>query len=144
MPRALRLSVRFHDGRYHGRPEWPPSPARLFQALLAGAAKGNALSADDRDALSWLERLDRPIIAAPATRTGRAFTNYVPNNHDFLVNNAALERIGIVNADKFIKPFLFDARIPLVYAWRFDRGDEHARRVCEMAKRLYQLGRGVD
>ncbi|WP_409194161.1 type I-U CRISPR-associated protein Csb2, partial [Accumulibacter sp.] len=40
MPRALLIAVRFHDGRFHGRPEWPPSPARLFQALVAAAATG--------------------------------------------------------------------------------------------------------
>src|ERR1700730_13175967 len=36
------LSVTFHDCRFHGRrdngePEWPPSPLRLFQSLVAAA-----------------------------------------------------------------------------------------------------------
>lgn len=31
---GLCISVTFLTGRYHGE-EWPPSPARLFQALVA-------------------------------------------------------------------------------------------------------------
>ena len=41
--RYALISVTFLDPVFHGRadgeePEWPPSPLRLFQALLAGAA----------------------------------------------------------------------------------------------------------
>jgi CRISPR-associated protein Csb2 len=77
---SLVVSVRFHDGRYHGRPEWPPSPARLFQALVAGAAQGDMLVEEDRRAFAWLEVLEAPIIAAPPMRAGQHFTNFVPNN----------------------------------------------------------------
>jgi CRISPR-associated protein Csb1 len=38
MPGVLLIAVHFHDGRYHGAGDWPPAPARLFQALVAGAA----------------------------------------------------------------------------------------------------------
>ena len=79
MPRLL-ISVRFHDGRYHGRLDWPPSPARLFQALVAGAAQGQMLTEEDRRALLWFETLDPPEIAAPPMRAGQGFRNYVPNN----------------------------------------------------------------
>ena len=143
MPRALVLCVRFHDGRYHGQREWPPSPARLFQALVAGAAKGNALDKDDREALVWLEQLAPPIIAAPAVRAGNGFRNYVPNN-DLDTVGGDPRRVSEIRAPKFIKPLLFDARMPLLYAWQFDRGEEHAERLCEIAERLYQLGRGID
>ena len=78
--RSLVISVRFDDGRYHGRPDWPPSPARLFQALVAGAANGEMLAIANRSALAWLELLEAPVIAAPAMRLGQGFTNYVPNN----------------------------------------------------------------
>ena len=154
--RALLLFVRFHDGRYHGldrsrRPEWPPSPARLFQALVSAAAQGQALGKQDTDALQWLEELSgeiseasAPVIAAPSVRNTRGFINYVPNNNDMAVRDGALQRIGKANTDKLIKPFLFDARVPLLYAWQFEQGDEHARTICAMAERLHQLGRGVD
>src|SRR3972149_10404087 len=93
MLRALLLSVRFHDGRYHGldtsgRPEWPPSPARLFQALVAGAARGNTLCNRDTDALHWLEELSKgyaPVIAAPSARIGKGLINSVQNNHQVVV-----------------------------------------------------------
>ena len=32
---TLRLEVQWPDGRYHGV-EWPPSPWRVYQALVAG------------------------------------------------------------------------------------------------------------
>jgi CRISPR-associated protein Csb2 len=40
MPSYLCLSAIFLDAEFHGRrdggePEWPPSPLRLFQALVA-------------------------------------------------------------------------------------------------------------
>ena len=65
MPRLL-ISVRFHDGRYHGHLDWPPSPARLFQALVAGVAQGDMLTDEDRRAFIWLEALEPPAIARPA------------------------------------------------------------------------------
>jgi CRISPR-associated protein Csb2 len=40
MPLNLVITIHLHDGRYHGMGEWRPSPARLFQALVAGAAQG--------------------------------------------------------------------------------------------------------
>ena len=52
--RALVVTVRLHAGRYHGEPEWPPSPARLFQALVAGSAKRSTLDDEDVRALTWL------------------------------------------------------------------------------------------
>jgi CRISPR-associated protein Csb2 len=143
MPRALFLSVHFHDGRYHGRPEWPPSPARLFQALLAGAASGKTLSNEDRAALAWLEQREPPVIAAPAKRDGGGFISYVPNNDLDSVGRDP-HRVAEIRVGKLIKPSLFDTRIGLLYGWTFDDGQEHARRLCEVAKRLYQLGRGVD
>jgi len=143
MRRALLLSVRFQDGRYHGHPEWPPSPARLFQALLAGAARGRRLAAGDRDALCWMEMLAPPIIAAPAMRYGRGFINYVPNN-DLDSVGGDPGRISEIRAGKFIKPLLFDPTTTLLYAWEFEEGEAQATRICGIAEQLYQLGRGVD
>src|SRR5581483_6685460 len=62
---ALAIYVRLHDGRYHGRGDWPPSPARLFQALVAGAGLSGPLQEKEREALRWLEALPAPIIADP-------------------------------------------------------------------------------
>ncbi len=150
---ALLLTVRFHDGRYHGLRDWPPSPARLFQALVAGAARGEALDPDDGNALAWLEsiadatgRPQAPVIAAPAARSGQGFTTFVPNN-DLDAVGGDPRRVAEIKAGKQIKPILFDADVPLLYLWTFpdDPGArDHAHRVCAIAERLYQLGRGVD
>lgn len=140
---ALLISVRFHDGRYHGTGNWPPAPARLFQALVAAAAQPSLDSA--RAALKCLEKLDAPVIAAPRKVDGQPnFKLFVPNN-DLDAYGGDIRRIAKVRtATKKIKPRLFDASVPLIYIWRFDGDDAHAKRIREIADGLYQLGRGVD
>lgn len=139
---ALLISVRFHDGRYHGAGNWPPAPSRLFQALVAAAAQPGLDSA--RDALNWLERLDAPVIAAPAEHDGQHVSLFVPNN-DLDAFGGDIRKIAKVRtATKKIKPRLFDASVPLIYVWRFDGDDTLAKCVCSIADSLYQLGRGVD
>jgi CRISPR-associated protein Csb2 len=82
----LLLTVRFLDDRYHGLvadagpPEWPPSPFRLFCALVAGLARRGALEGDAGKALTCLQTLDPPIIIAPKAKKGQAIRRYVPNN----------------------------------------------------------------
>ena len=144
MPRALFISVRFHDGRYHGTGDWPPSPARLFQALVAAAANP-VLDDTSREALKWLEKLVAPVIAAPQKTDGQPdFKLFVPNN-DLDAKGGDIRRIGEVRgAVKFIRPRLFDVSVPLVYVWHFDGDDSYGRAICNIADGLYQLGRGVD
>lgn len=146
MDRALLISIRFGEGRYHGLPEWPPGPARLFQAAVAAAANGRELAAKFRAALGWLETLDPPAIAAPVVRDGNGFKNYVPNN-DLDAVGGDPSRIAAIRTPKWIKPRLFDAEAPLLYVWAFAAGEENERNaqlMCSIAERLYQLGRGVD
>ena len=145
MPHLL-ISVRFHDGRYHGRGDWPPSPARLFQALVAGAARGEKLDPEDLQALAWLETLEPPAIAAPPARVGQGFRSFVPNN-DLDAVGGDPRRVGEIRAPKLIRPVLFDAEMPLLYAWTFEDAADartHAEGICTVAERMYQLGRGVD
>lgn len=145
MTRALFISVRFHDGRYHGAGDWPPSPARLFQALAAAAALPG-LGTDKRHAFKWLEKLSAPTIAAPPKHTGQHVSMYVPNNDmDASKVGGDLRKIGkIRTATKHIRPLLFDATVPLLYIWRFDGDESQAKCICDIASGLYQLGRGVD
>ena len=162
MPCALLLSIRFHDGRYHGEcsaglDTWPPAPARVFQALVAGVARGATLAVEDKAALTWLEALEAPMIATPAVRTGQAFKNFVPNNDldavggspDKIIkkNGKKGPAISFIRTPKNIRPYLFNAEIPLLFIWTFAGGasdENHARTVYKMTERLYQLGRGVD
>lgn len=146
MLNTLLISVCFHDGRYHGNGDWPPSPARLFQALVAGAARAENLSEDAVEALEWLESLEAPAIAAPSSYAGQPFKNFVPNN-DLDAVGGDPAQIGEIRAGKIIRPRTFDAAVPLVYAWTFERGadaERYAHTICEIADKLYQFGRGVD
>src|SRR4051812_10293479 len=99
MERILLISVRFHDGRYHGTADWPPSPARLFQALVAGIGQEGPLNDNMSRPLEWLEELAPPVIAAPHMVEGRAMTNFVPNNELDAVGGDP-SRIGAIRSAK--------------------------------------------
>ncbi len=146
MPGILLISVRFHEGRYHGAGDWPPSPARLFQALIAGAGLQGPLLVEQVSALKWLETMPPPTIAAPTTRKGQLVGIFVPNN-DLDAVGGDPRRVGSIRTKKEIRPMLFAADQPLLYAWAFrDEFDQRklATVICQLAERVYQLGRGVD
>ena len=150
MMQSLVISVRFHDGRYHGQEDgfdehrgWPPSPGRLFQALVAGAAKGAVIPVQDQRALRWLEALAPPSIAAPPARQGRSVPNFVPNN-DLDTKGGDPSQLADIRVGKQWRPHFFDAEQPILYLWDFDLPSADAQRVCDIAARLYQLGRGLD
>ena len=150
MTASLLITVRFHEGRYHGQDDrfngvdgWPPSPGRLFQALVAGAAWGARFLAEDELALKWLEHLDPPRIAAPATRRGRAVKLFVPNN-DLDSVGGDPERVSEIRVGKQWRSCFFDPHEPVLYVWDFESGSAEATRICAIAERLYQLGRGID
>ena len=146
MPRVLVFCVRLHEGRYHGAGDWPPSPARLFQALIAGAGTRGPLRTEQVSALQWLECCDPPVIAAPPTSTGQSMQNFVPNN-DLDAIGGDPKSIGAIRTKKVIRPRLFDATIPFYYGWPLGEYSEAVNqldRLCRLADALYQFGRGVD
>lgn len=146
MSNILLITVRFHEGRYHGTGDWPPSPARLFQALIAGAGLHGPIQADQVEALEWLETMPPPLVAAPLAKKGQVVGNYVPNNDlDSVGGNP--RRIGSIRAKKEIRPQLFADESHFLYAWplRDDpEKDRHCTVLGQLAEQLYQLGRGVD
>jgi CRISPR-associated protein Csb2 len=144
--RSLLIEVRLLNGRYHGVSEWPPAPFRLFQALVAGAYGGRWRTEpeDEKDAaFRWLEALAPPHIGVPAKMDLRATTYYVPNN-DIDAVDADPRRVPEIRSGKLMRAMLITSEEPLVYAWPFDTGEEHARRLCILADRLHTLGHGVD
>lgn len=148
MQRVLIITVRFHDARYHGAGDWPPSPARLFQALVAGIGQDGPLGADASKPLEWLEALAPPVIAAPQMTIGMTIPmHFVPNN-DLDAHGGQASKLGKTRtAFKVWKPKLFNQEAIFLYAWHFDDTEAsipHAERICEYAERLYQLGRGID
>jgi len=133
------------EGRYHGEPEWPPAPARVFQALVAGGSHSGDIDADMAVALRWLESLHPPRIAAPRPCSGQRLNLYVPNN-DLDAHGGDPGCVATIRTDKTVRPRIFDGDIPLVYAWSLpELTDETCLvRICDLALDLYQLGRGVD
>lgn len=143
---ALLIEVRLLTGRYHGAGDWPPSPFRLFQALVAGAYGGRWAAEDraDKDAaFRWLESLPPPVIAAPAHRPGRAVVHYVPNN-DLDAKAGDPSRTSEIRAPKRRQPVLLEDEQPILYVWPVAGGSPHAARIAELAERLHTLGHGID
>lgn len=140
---ALVLSVRLLDGHYYGAGDWPPSPFRLFQALVAAAHAGRAATDAELAALRWLENQPPPIIAVPKAREAANTTYYVPRNGaDAFGGNLA--RAAQKRDPKFCRPHLFNENIPFLYVWNFDTEADHAETLARLADLLYQFGRGVD
>lgn len=142
MTSHLAVTVRLHEPRWHGLPEWPPAPARLFQALVAGAADRLAEPAVQA-AFRWLEALEPPTVVAPRQIEGRSVTYFVPNN-DLDAKGGDPERVPEIRAGKVVRPRFLQADVPFVYLWTFHDGAEHADRFTELAGGLYQFGRGDD
>ncbi|HJT75894.1 MAG TPA: type I-U CRISPR-associated protein Csb2, partial [Gemmataceae bacterium] len=96
MSSYLCLSLLFLDSEFHGRrdgdqPEWPPSPLRVFQALVAAAAARwgeQQWTAYAAPALKWLAEQPPPRIVAPPGSVGAAYRLSVPNNAMDVVGRA--------------------------------------------------------
>lgn len=143
MTRYLLLSIRFLDDRYHGltdsseRPEWPPSPFRVFQALIAGNARGPTIAEPLRNALRWLESLEPPDICAPETHAGQVRLTYVLNNVSSRSRTPKTIRPTLLNGDRLVQ-----------YAWKFDASDadslKYAETLNSAARHINALGWGID
>jgi CRISPR-associated protein Csb2 len=147
MIRFLVLSIRFLDDRYHGltdhgeKAEWPPSPFRLFQAIVAGNARGTVLPDGIKAALKWLEGLDNPpLIVAPVATEGLERLTYVINNYSHKDANS--------RAPKTIRPMLLNGDRHLQYAWSFDADAvdamTHAKAIISATRHIRCLGWGID
>jgi CRISPR-associated protein Csb2 len=143
---ALILHIRLHDGRYHGEGDWPPSPARLFQALVAGAGLGSQIKEDEITALKWMEEQDPPIIGAPhARRADQRVLLYMPNNDSDRIEGDPARIAAIRTDTKTFQPYFFDPNIEFLYIWKVEETDQKkAETVLSLAERLYQFGRGID
>ena len=152
----LRIDVIFPNRRYHGRSsenlsdekiEHPPSPTRLFQALIAASHTGiyGHIHTAARDkALRWLEMLPPPSIKAPpAIETGKGVTNYVPNNDNGKKENP-LEHVR--TAKSFLS-IAFTGEARLTYVWNFDptaESRDSAEVICAMTQLITHLGQHQD
>lgn len=154
MNRYLVLSFRFLTPWFHGRgnedhPEWPPSPLRVFQALVAASARAGTL-ASSRRALACLERLPAPLIVAPAaTASTTGYRLSVPHNAMDIVGrqwagggegNAAEHRTM-----KSVRPSILPEDAVVHYAWTLP--DDEMSQVGPLiaaARNAVALGWGQD
>lgn len=152
MGRHLVLSFRFLSPWFHGRgdegaPEWPPSPLRAFQAVVAAAARAGTLEST-RSALTWLERRPAPLIIAPeGVGSSVGYCLSVPHNQLDLVGkqwdrgkegDAAKHRTM-----KNVRPYRLPEDAVVHYAWQLD-DDASVAPLIAAARGVVALGWGVD
>ena len=165
MPSSFHLTVRFLDPvpAFHGRgdggePEWPPSPLRLFQALVCAAAarwREGQLADYAFPALQWLEQHREPSIVAPDIQPERTgFRMYVPNNAGDLVPAAWARgsddaKFSSLNVEKDVLPTRMVGGDSIQYIWELpDPVPDEVRGYLEIiaaaARSITHLGWGVD
>ena len=141
----LCLTVHWLDDRYHGLadragpPEWPPSPFRLFQALVAGVGRCGGLDSDIGKSLEWLQTLGPPIIIAPRSHPGQVVTRFVPNND----GDKVLDRQNRLTG-KTSRPTIMLDWPGVHYLWPIHEDSVHVRRLVEASRCLSCLGWGID
>ncbi len=161
MPNLLCISVRFLQPMSHGRgdggePEWPPSPLRVFQALIAAsAARWNerARLAYAAPALRWLERQSVPsIVAAVGERSQVKYRLYVPDNTGDLAagtwSRGDATKI-VKRTEKDIRPTHLKLGEGAVhYLWRLSdpnpEFEQHKEVLSAAARSITHLGWGID
>ncbi|MDY6903416.1 MAG: type I-U CRISPR-associated protein Csb2 [Thermodesulfobacteriota bacterium] len=139
--KTLCITLHFFDEWFHGQsdngPEWPPSPFRLFQALLAAASRNGQ---DPNDLLKWLEQLSPPEILSPNAKAARRWVTYVPNNDSDKKLNRQ-ERL----AEKVFRPVHISNGGPVHYLWKIKSSETPlAEKVAELAQLLSAVGWGID
>ena len=169
MKQFLCIQVRFLRESCHGRgdddaPEWPPSPLRLFQALVAAASFRWGEHHPAVDSLRWLESLPAPEILAPPARKTAPFRLYVPSNTaDLAVPGPTGWKKGSQSDLKDVKKYR-DMRTekdvcghqiekegedaPVSFVWTVEKLDgdpiSHIGRLKDAAASLTHLGWGID
>ncbi|HRQ74543.1 MAG TPA: type I-U CRISPR-associated protein Csb2 [Phycisphaerales bacterium] len=176
MPAHLHISVTFLQPTCHARlgkeeaspNEWPPSPLRLFQAMVAGAAArwanddGSTRAALTArapvEALKWLESLcaaSPPTIFTPRATVGQAVPRHVPNNSADLVaakwaRGDALAKFDD-RAKKVFRPtHLLDGPPHTVhYLWNLTDAQaiearKHDKIIAAAVRSIVALGWGID
>ncbi len=175
MQQLLCISITFLLERFHGRtlgdraPEWPPSPLRLFQALVATAHRGRgeaALPDAEEAALRWLESLCErhpPTIVAKSSTKATPYVLAVPNNDlDVWARSLAAGREpkkqpNELRTMKTVRPTaILDEPIEQAedsstvrFIWPISAGDadEHAEpfvSIRRLAQRIISVGWGSD
>ncbi|PYU67629.1 MAG: type I-U CRISPR-associated protein Cas5/Cas6 [Acidobacteria bacterium] len=153
MSQHLCISATFLAGRYHGK-EWPPSPARLFQALVAGVKTGvfRQQWPSVESVLRGLEQLPAPEIVARNADRLSGYRISVPNNDtDRAAREWALGKefdASRLRTMKEVQPREIgassDGKPHVYYFWKLPGDAPDIASVQQLASFLHTLGWGVD
>ena len=146
----LRIAVEWLGGTYHGV-EWPPSPLRLYQAMIAGYAVHRRGDAALEAAMRHLETLGAPDIFAPRAEERSPVASAVPDNDgdkalDLLAKGEhakAREKTRKTLSIRTRRPHAFDGAV--VYEW--DAAPEtatHMEALGTIAESVSAVGQGID
>ncbi len=166
MPSRFCVSIRFLDPAFHGRrdggePEWPPSPLRVFQALVAAAAarlRAAAFLPRTGSAFMWLEQQPAPTIVASTSVAASGYRLSVPNNAMDIVAKAWARGNYSSSGDanpavhrtmKAVRPTLLIGDDAVHYLWPLadplaDEVRAHIGTISDVARSVVALGWGID
>lgn len=149
MPLAIRVQFL---ARYSGR-EWPPSPARLFKALVASARAGwahsNRKAIDDSlrelERQGWSDDTKLPEILAPraALRPPRQ-RRFVPNNSKNWPPERKLNPEKGIDLDEELMVGWDIEAPPTVWYWWPNVEAAHVPVLREVSRRVFSVGKGED
>lgn len=160
MSSFLCITLRFLQPYSHGRgeggdPEWPPSPLRLLQALVAasgGRWNERRQLVRAAPAIKWLESLPPPrIVAARAVPADKPYRLYVPDNVADKVaaswSRGTHGDIADYRTEKDVRPAFLDGDA-LHYLYSLPQPDPDGRKHVDTlvlaARSITHLGWGID
>ena len=149
----LAVSVELLHGTFRGDPdgaantgrltrgEWPPSPARLFAALVAADGTGDRCRVTDGTELEWLERLEPPAIHAHTESWHQVLQpRYVVQHRGTASKSTHQEYVGRTGA--LIRPGVrVTPRNPrVIYVWNTSPPEGTLSALRQRAARVGYLG----
>lgn len=149
MKRHLVITVSLTSGRFHGRnqssqPEWPPSPFRLFQALVAGAAQTISVE-EARDTLQWLEQQQNiSILTPPAYQGVKAITYVLTNQRDKTIGTQTTE--ADLKSAKVVHPMILSSQddCDIHFVFSTMAKENHLQNLQAISRGVSHFGQGVD
>lgn len=134
---------------YHGE-DWPPSPSRLFRALLAGCCRPGGAGERGIEALKRLEMMAPPVIIGPMPERLEPVAAAVPNNDgdksfQFHQKGLAEKARKATSKLKTIRSRRgWAVQAPVRYRWEFPEKDPDPTVFEALADGLTILGQGAD
>jgi len=141
--------------------EWPPSPLRVFQSLVAAAAASKRLD-EVSSALKWLEQQEAPTVFAPylisKPEKAAGYCISVPNNSLDIVahawcrgnySNSGDANPAVHRTMKTIRPILLPNIATVYYLWELldpieKQVPDYIFKLSDTARKVVALGWGID